>query len=131
LDVKEGKAANGTPVILWDCKIDAVYTNQWKDHNQVWKLDGATGEIVGLGGKCLDVKEAKAVNGAPVVLWDCHGKENQKWTACTSGEIVGLGGKCLDVSGGQSNNGSSIVLWDCHGKDNQKWKFTPLGIFIH
>lgn len=36
-------------------------------------------EIVGLGGKCLDITGGRADDGTPVILWDCHGGGNQRW----------------------------------------------------
>lgn len=77
-------------------------------------------EIVGIGGKCFDVKSANHANGTPVILWPCHGKANQQWNM-VDGLIVGLAGKCLDVKGGSSANGTSVILWQCHGKPNQRW----------
>ena len=57
-----------------------------------------TGQIVGLGDKCVDVFQASADDGTPVVLWQCSGNANQSWQFTTGAEgleIVGLGGQCL------------------------------------
>jgi WD40 repeat protein len=84
-------------------------------------------EIQGLAGKCLDVKAANPDNGTPIILWTCHGGDNQQWKITPAGEIRGLANKCLDVSGANSADGASITLWTCHGGDNQQWKITSAG----
>jgi hypothetical protein len=37
------------------------------------------GRIVGIGGKCLDVAGGNSDDGTEVLLWDCHGGDNQRW----------------------------------------------------
>lgn len=94
--------------------------------------------IRGLGGKCMDVKEAKTDNGTPIILWDCAGAHsgdwkhhNQVWKLDgTTGQLIGLGGKCLDVKEAKAVNGTPVILWDCHGKDNQKWKACTSGEIV-
>jgi hypothetical protein len=45
----------------------------------------ATGQITGLGGKCVDVAAASSANGAAVQLYDCNGSAAQQWTVGTDG----------------------------------------------
>ncbi|GAA3297080.1 ThuA domain-containing protein [Streptomyces cinereospinus] len=83
---------------------------------------GGTGDqIVGVGGKCVDVDgAANGANGAAVQLWDCNGGANQQWSA-TGGTLRTLG-KCLDVDGaGGTADGTAVQLWDCNGGANQGW----------
>ncbi|NJL27558.1 MAG: ricin-type beta-trefoil lectin domain protein [Thermoanaerobaculia bacterium] len=59
-------------------------------------------EIVGLATKCLDVRGGSTAEGADVILFRCHGGENQRWDLPVrgfTGEIVGVGGLCLDIRG--------------------------------
>nr|AQQ75061.1 GH16 CBM13 [uncultured bacterium] len=84
---------------------------------------GATGPIVGFGGKCVDVAGANTANGTRVQLWDCNGTAAQRWTMAADGTIRALG-KCLDVSGGSTANGARVQLWDCNGTGAQRWQAT-------
>ncbi|WP_020518860.1 glycoside hydrolase family 16 protein [Catelliglobosispora koreensis] len=84
---------------------------------------GATGQITGFGGKCVDVAGANPANGTQVQLWDCNGTNAQRWTVGTDGTIRALG-KCLDVSGGSTANGARVQLWDCNGTGAQRWTYT-------
>ncbi|GAA1296096.1 hypothetical protein GCM10009579_73830 [Streptomyces javensis] len=40
----------------------------------------ATGQITGVGGKCVDVAGADNANGTPVQLYDCNGTAAQQWS---------------------------------------------------
>jgi beta-glucanase (GH16 family) len=82
---------------------------------------GRTGQITGLGGKCLDVAGANTANGTPVQLWDCNSTGAQKWTVGADGSLQALG-KCLDVPGGSTADGAMLQLWDCNGTGAQKWR---------
>lgn len=81
-------------------------------------------EIRGIGGKCLDAAGFSSADGTPVILWSCHGGENQQWAVHPNGLITGIGGKCLDAEGFSSADGTRIILWSCHGGDNQRWEIT-------
>jgi Ricin-type beta-trefoil lectin domain len=79
-------------------------------------------EIRGIRGKCLDVAGGNPIDGTPIILWPCHGGQNQRWEITNNSEILGIGLKCLDVRGGGSANGTPIILWPYHGGENQKWR---------
>ncbi|MCU1679879.1 MAG: chitinase [Amycolatopsis sp.] len=80
----------------------------------------ATGQITGLGGKCVDIASASTANGAAVQLYDCNGSAAQQWTTNTDGSIQALG-KCIDVTGASTANGALIQTYDCNGTAAQKW----------
>lgn len=77
-------------------------------------------EIVGYGGKCLDVRGAGTANGTSVQMWDCARVANQQWSF-ERGKIVGYGDKCLDVRGARTANGTPVQMWDCVKVGNQEW----------
>ncbi|MEV7346988.1 ricin-type beta-trefoil lectin domain protein, partial [Streptomyces sp. NPDC093544] len=83
----------------------------------------ATGQISGLGGKCIDVAGASSTNGTAVQLYDCNGTGAQQWNVGSDGTIRALG-KCLDVSNNSTADGALIHLWDCVGGANQQWVVT-------
>jgi beta-glucanase (GH16 family) len=82
---------------------------------------GATGQITGNGGKCVDVAGANPANGTPVQLWDCNGTNAQRWTLGSDGTIQALG-KCLDVTAGSTASGAKVQLYDCNGTGAQQWR---------
>ncbi|MGV9979022.1 RICIN domain-containing protein [Micromonospora wenchangensis] len=79
-----------------------------------------TGPIKGLGGKCLDVRNAATADGTQVQILTCNGGAGQTWTVTPNGPIKALG-KCLDVNGGGTANGTKIQLWSCTGGSPQVW----------
>lgn len=83
----------------------------------------ATGQITGLGGKCVDIAGAATANGTAVQLYDCNGTAAQQWTVGGDGTVRALG-KCLDVASGGTANGTRTQLWDCNGSAAQQWTVT-------
>jgi hypothetical protein len=81
---------------------------------------------------CLDVKGDRQGESVPVIVWNCHGRENQRW-ALTEGEkgesaFVGVGGYCLDVRSASGKDGAQLELWRCHFGPNQRFRVTPDGL---
>jgi hypothetical protein len=89
---------------------------------RVKELGGATrsGEIRGVGGKCVDVDNAGTADGTKTQLWTCNGTGAQRWTLPGDGTIRALG-KCLDVQHGGTANGTPTWLWTCNGSGAQQW----------
>jgi len=83
-------------------------------------------QIVGIGGKCLNVSGGVPNDGTPIILWPCVGAPNEQWFR-RGDRIVGLGGKCLNVSGGGDADGTPIILWPCSGTENERWYIDPIG----
>ncbi|MFI7435512.1 ThuA domain-containing protein [Micromonospora haikouensis] len=79
-----------------------------------------TGPIVGLGGKCLDVRNAATADGTQIQIWTCNGTAAQTWSVTPNSTVKALG-KCLDISGGGSADGTKIQLWTCNGSGAQNW----------
>jgi hypothetical protein len=81
----------------------------------------ATGPIVGLASKCVDVRNGAATNGTPVQLYTCNsGSAAQQWSVRSDGSLSALG-RCLDVpASGQSNN-TLVQLFDCNNRNSQVW----------
>jgi hypothetical protein len=68
-------------------------------------------------GLCLDVRGDQAKAGQEVWLYNCHGKENQRWAFVdapnNSSNIKGVGGLCLDVAGSNTADGTPTNLYTC------------------
>ncbi|MEV4440081.1 ricin-type beta-trefoil lectin domain protein [Streptomyces sp. NPDC049577] len=88
------------------------------------------GKVTGLGGKCLDVKGGKAVNGTQIQLYACNGSAAQSWILGKDGTFRALG-KCLDDARNASTDGNKIELFDCNGAASQKWSVNAKGQIVH
>jgi poly(3-hydroxybutyrate) depolymerase len=109
LDVNGANAANGTPMIVWDCHGNA---------NQQFTQNGQALQVLG---KCLNVP-SDAAAGTRVQIQDCNGGTNQQWALNSNGTIRNAqNGLCLDVNGAGTANGSAVVVWSCHDGANQRW----------
>jgi hypothetical protein len=104
-----GYPIDGTPVLLIPCV--GRRGEQWSVKN---------GQIVGVGGSCMDVQGSNAADGARVIGVSCSGSPSQNWTAA-NGRIVGIGGKCLDIAGGGTSNFVPLVIASCSGAPSQQW----------
>ncbi|QFZ78519.1 hypothetical protein GFH48_03090 [Streptomyces fagopyri] len=82
---------------------------------------GSTGQITGLGGKCVDVASASSANGTAVQLYDCNGTAAQQWTVGSDNTIRSLG-KCMDLTAAGTANGTKVQLYDCNGTGAQVWQ---------
>ena len=78
------------------------------------------GQIVGVGGSCMDVEGSNALDGARVIGVTCNGSPSQNWTVA-NGHIVGIGGKCLDVAGGGMSDFVPLIINSCSGSPSQQW----------
>lgn len=70
LDLREGKDARGTPVMLFPCHGGP---------SQVWRVEG--GRVLSAGGHCLEVKGGHEVRGALVQIGGCGNGRHQQWSA--------------------------------------------------
>ncbi|MGA5301949.1 family 16 glycosylhydrolase [Nucisporomicrobium flavum] len=71
MDPAGGALSSGTPIQLVTCNGNPV---------QRFTLSGA-GDLVNVSAnKCVDIKDWNSANGAALILWDCTGGSNQKWT---------------------------------------------------
>ncbi|WNV82992.1 RICIN domain-containing protein [Umezawaea sp. Da 62-37] len=80
--------------------------------------------------RCLDVAGANTTEGTQVLLWDCYGSTNQRWTRSSGGELRIFGDRCLDVNANGSANGTKIQIWGCNGSPAQKFAFTANGAIV-
>jgi len=67
---------------------------------------------VTIGGKCLDVADGTATDGAAVDLLGCTGEAAQSFTWASDGSLQVLG-KCVEVSDGSNATGALLQLADC------------------
>ncbi|MFD0560139.1 beta-glucanase (GH16 family) [Stackebrandtia endophytica] len=104
------------------------------DYIRVNALDGDgggnAGQIVGVGGRCVDVAWGDSADGTQVQLANCSGNVAQNWNFASDGTVRALG-KCLDVSGGSTADGARVQLWTCNGSGAQQWVHTGAGDLVN
>ena len=74
----------------------------------------------------LDANTGSTSNGTKLIIWNCHGGQNQQWRLNPDGSIGSVqSGKCVDVTGGDKPegnvNGTQLELYDCNDDANQAW----------
>jgi beta-glucosidase-like glycosyl hydrolase len=87
----------------------------------------ATGAIVGIGSKCVDVAGANPADGTRVQIYDCNQTAAQLWHRSADGTLRALG-KCLSVAGGDTADGTPIELRTCAApapSGSQIWQPQP------
>jgi hypothetical protein len=80
---------------------------------------GATGQISGYGGLCIDDRSASTANYNPVQVYTCNGTPAQQWTVVTAGSTLQVLGKCMDVDAAGTANGTPVDLYDCNSTGAQ------------
>jgi hypothetical protein len=82
---------------------------------------GMSGQIFGIGDRCLAGGNGETSSGTPAVLATCTGTEDkQEWTVLANGEIV-LNGRCLGVNPAGAKPMSMVGLFACTGATSQIW----------
>lgn len=127
---------NGKVVdVPWETDLDVVH--MWEQHNgvnQQWFMrkvsNGNFSVISRLTGKCLEIEDHLAVDGARVRQANFAGTPNQQWivTRLDGGKYRihnRHSGKCLDVLGWNHENKAAIGQWQCHRGANQAWCIEP------
>lgn len=101
-------------------------------------IDATAGTVTGVGGgpysrfvarhsgKCLDVSDNSAVNGAALLQWTCGGNLNQVYRFVDAGGgyvriVAQHSGKCLDVSDESTADNAKVVQWRCGAGTNQQF----------
>jgi hypothetical protein len=84
---------------------------------------GRQGTIHGPGGMCLDMRGDRVQQGTESIIYNCHGKNNQRFNWTPRGELI-VANMCLDIAGGSQANGARVIAWPCNGGRNQQWFVT-------
>ena len=79
-----------------------------------------TGQIKGIGDKCLDNRHAKSANRNKIQMFDCNNTIAQHWSIFSDGSLR-VQGKCLHVRGGSTKPRAIVQLYKCKNSQAQKW----------
>lgn len=120
LDVAD-VSTSGRPLAIQASCVD-------RDRDQYWRMKPVAGggyySLVGAeSGKCLDVGDAYARDGAKVYLSPCTGNVKQQWvmTEGSTTIVSRSSGKCLEVD--DKTSGSLVRQFSCEGANSgrQQW----------
>lgn len=75
--------------------------------------------IRGANNLCLDVRGNGGI-GAPLIVYACHGRGNQRFAWTPGGELR-VDGLCVDIANSDPRDGAAVVAWQCNGGRNQQW----------
>ncbi|MFJ8935034.1 ricin-type beta-trefoil lectin domain protein [Streptomyces sp. NPDC102365] len=96
-------------------------TEAWYTLNQLPATPSRTGEVKGIGSKCLDVDNANTADGTKVQVWTCNSTAAQEWSVLGTGAVRALG-KCLDIDNSGTADGTKVQLYTCNGTAAQVWQ---------
>ena len=81
-------------------------------------------------GRCLDVYRGLTAAGTPLIVWDCHGTTNQRWTLPADGTLrVFSGSRCVQPE--SADRGARAVTAACTGEVAQRWTLTSAGTLVN
>jgi hypothetical protein len=90
----------------------------------------ASGEVLGLGGLCLDVRGGGSTDGTPVQISTCNHTAAQlvSYKADLSIQVLG---KCLQVAGNATGNAALVELAACSRTTGQMWLRQANGALVN
>lgn len=91
----------------------------------------ASVKIIGIGNRCLDVKNGQKSNGTQIQIYDCNGNASQNFNFDIADNTLRAYQftKCLDVL--SPNNGALVQLSDCTLKISEAWDLNGLGEIVN
>lgn len=89
--------------------------------------DGTLRSLPSFGDKCVSTDGYTFANGTGLILWDCVGQDNQKWSYTPDQEIRGFGGKCLAAGDIRADGGIDVFLAECDKSIGQRWFWGSIG----
>ena len=116
--------SNGAGLSISTC-VAARATQKWK-----FTRDG---EIVGAGGKCLQVREEAKLDGSRLILWDCNYSTRQLWgyggAATTRAPAhrfeTSVGGMCITAEPAAFASIGAVTVRPCSTSTSQLWRLAP------
>lgn len=123
-----GNTAKGVRQHAWDCNpanANQIFTAEYIDGDW-FRIKSARSN------RCVDISGANKSDRAPVIQWDCHTGDNQKWRLVKRADgrsslMVKHSGKCLDLEGGKRDNGAPFIQWTC-GATNSNQLFEIIAV---
>ncbi|MEV6973776.1 RICIN domain-containing protein [Kitasatospora sp. NPDC093806] len=118
LETAGGSSEDGALVQVSTCNGGAHQKWYWSANSEI---------VHAADGKCLDLPPTGASwDFRQLVVWPCHGGENQHWTDQPLANRLSIQGLNMDVYRGWTSDNTPVVAW-YHGgvHPNQIWVYNP------
>jgi len=79
-----------------------------------------------LGNKCLDVPNARFVEGMRLQMWECNNSPAQTFVYDETKQALQIDAMCVE-SWGRGDPQDAVGLGRCTGKANQRWRMVASG----
>jgi alpha-glucosidase (family GH31 glycosyl hydrolase) len=106
-----------TTVVTGSLPVGSQHTVSLSGHATA---NPTSGEVLGDGGLCLDVRGGATANGTALQAYTCNHGSAQQVTPTGTNTLQVLG-KCLDAANAGTANGTLVQLYDCNGTGSQTW----------
>ncbi len=124
LAVKDGRIANDSRLILWDCIPGDLSQTFWYGSSNLLHVGGPSSQF------CVAAYD-RVQNASRVGVWQCQpGDPTQTFSQGIYADIFAVGTNfCLGVQNGSNVPGSPVILWSCNkrGNDDQSWSVNRVG----
>jgi len=90
----------------------------------------ASGEVLGAGGLCLDVRGGASIDGAALQLGVCSHAAAQL-VSYGADHLIRMLARCLQVTGNATGNGAAVALAACTGASGQVWTRRSNGALLN
>lgn len=122
LDIKGGKAVDGSEVIIDQCKQDST-------HKFIYCTDGRIVSSQNTS-MCLDIPTGDPKQVQNLRIWQCNGGQGQYWHYDTSTQAIVPASTgefmCMDVHGGSTQPGTNVLIYYCNPGTGERWVFGPV-----
>jgi hypothetical protein len=121
LAVRDGKIANDSPLITWDC-IPGDASQIFYSSNGMYHVGSQNSNF------CMASYDNPAHAGSRVGVWQCNTADpTQRFYFGASADIDGPNNLCVGVADASNVRGSAVILWTCQnrtsiGVPNQAWQ---------
>ncbi|MFI0417178.1 ricin-type beta-trefoil lectin domain protein [Spongiactinospora sp. 9N601] len=113
---------SGTPSTAQSADVTLTATTGAATVTETFAWQVGDGAITGVNGLCLDDRDDREADDAPVQLWPCGTNDRgQLWTVREDGRLLGMG-RCLTPAKGGTAEKTPIVLSACGAAEPQVWR---------
>ncbi len=122
--MKDGRIANDSRLILWDCIPGDLSQTFWYGAGNLLHVGGPASQF------CVAAYD-RLQNASRIGVWQCQpGDPTQTFSPGMYSDISAVGTNfCLGVQNGSNSPGSPVILWSCNkrGNDDQSWSVNRAG----
>jgi hypothetical protein len=128
VDIAGSSNANGIQLQLWKRNapdtMNQMFEIMWQGDDGFYSIRPVC------SAKAVDVAGGGVVATTPLLQYEKHSADNQRWALVKNGDgytfVAKQSGLVLDAYGGRAANGTKLQLYYSHGGANQRFKLTKV-----